>query len=60
DVQNPQPTVILDLDYIAEGTFGLDDQAEAVMERAHSQVEAMFESCITDEARRQFEEVSNG
>lgn len=60
DMQNAQPTVILDLDYITEGTFGLDDQAQSAMERAHSQVEGMFESCITDQARDEFEEVSDG
>lgn len=60
DVQSSSPTVILDLDYTAIGSFALDNQAEAVMDRAHLQVEEMFESCLTDAARNGFREVKNG
>jgi uncharacterized protein (TIGR04255 family) len=48
----------LDLDYyLTQPDFINGDTAIGWVNRAHEQVEALFEGCITDELRRTFEEI---
>lgn len=48
---------ILDLDFFTSEPIVSIDQVQAWTEKAHSQIERIFESCITDQARELFDEV---
>lgn len=51
-------SIILDLDYALSQAEGVPlDETERWLEEAHSIIESVFESCITDVSRQIFEEV---